>query len=73
MAPTRNVMIWIGTAAIAFGLWFFAARTRLHLIDPLTFIGYVAVAALGLTALLWWGLAAQDPGENAPDLEKEKD
>lgn len=71
MILSRNLLIWIGAGTIAFGLWAFSARTRLHLVDPLTFIIYVAIAALGLTALLWWGLAERDPAEGKPEHKKE--
>lgn len=57
MASRRNLLLWLGVALVVAGLWYFAARVRLHLVDPLAFIAWVAAAAAGLTALLWWGLA----------------
>jgi hypothetical protein len=60
MATKKNLVIWLGVGAIVVALWYFAARTRLHLIDPLAFIAWVAGAAAGLTALLWWGLTGKD-------------
>lgn len=68
MASRRNLLLWLGVAVIVAGLWYFAARVRLHLVDPLAFIGWVAVAAAGLTALLWWGLA----GGSDDDMDSEK-
>ncbi|WP_374446611.1 hypothetical protein [Stella sp.] len=67
-----NAIVWSGVLLVVAGLWFFGARTRLHLVDPLAFVGLVAVAAALLTALLWWemgkdgGGAAGDP----PDDER---
>ncbi|BBK34797.1 hypothetical protein EDC65_2714 [Stella humosa] len=49
-----NAIVWVGVLLVTAGLWFFGARTRLHLVDPLSFIVLVAVAALLLTVLLWW-------------------
>jgi hypothetical protein len=72
MARTRNLLIWAGVIAVVLGLWLFAARTRLHLVDPLTFIGYVAVAALCLTGLFWWGLAGSEQEKNGPEGQEEK-
>jgi hypothetical protein len=60
MLTRKNILLWVGVGAIALALWYFAARTRLHLVDPLAFIGWIAGAAAGLTALLWWGLAGKD-------------
>jgi hypothetical protein len=65
MATKKNLLIWLGVGAIVFALWYFAARTRLHLIDPLAFIAWVAGAAAGLTALLWWGLAGKDDNDTS--------
>ncbi|MCC7272654.1 MAG: hypothetical protein IT561_08300 [Alphaproteobacteria bacterium] len=66
-----NLVVWCGVAAVAFMLWFFAGRTRLHLVDPLAFIGLVAVAAAVLTALVWWEARAgsetlSGPGDGPP-------
>lgn len=60
---TINAVVWAGVLAVVAGLWFFSARTRLHLVDPLSFITVVAVAAAVLTALLWWEMRknAEDP------------
>ncbi|MBX6368003.1 MAG: hypothetical protein IRZ04_08480 [Rhodospirillales bacterium] len=57
MASGRNLLLWLGVALIVAGLWYFVARVRLHLIDPLAFIAWIAGAAAALTALFWWGLA----------------
>jgi hypothetical protein len=72
MARRRNLVIWAGVAVVVLGLWFFAARTRLHLVDPMTFIVYVAVAAACLAALFWWGLAGRDDDRNGPKGQEEK-
>jgi di/tricarboxylate transporter len=72
MARTKNLVIWGGVALVALGLWFFAARTREHLVDPMTFIAYVAVAAACLTGLFWWGLAGPDEDRNGPEGQEEK-
>jgi hypothetical protein len=56
----RNLLVWAGSVAVALGLWVFCARTRMHLVDELTFIGCVAIAAAALTALYWWDVAAGD-------------
>lgn len=50
----RNLVVWIGVVMVAAGLWFAAARPRLHFIDPGAFLILVALAAAVLTALLWW-------------------
>jgi hypothetical protein len=68
----RNLVIWVAVIVVAAALWFFAARTRLHLVDPLAFIAYVAVAALCLTALFWWGLAGTYRDRNGPKGQEEK-
>ena len=67
---TRNLLVWAGVTAIALGLWLIAARTRMHLVDELSFLGCVAVAALALTALYFWDVAAIHSDEtNDPDKE----
>jgi|JI10StandDraft_1071094.scaffolds.fasta_scaffold795792_2 hypothetical protein len=65
-----NAIVWCGVLLVAAALWFFGARTRLHLVDPLAFIALVAVAAAVLTGLLWWemrrdggGAAGDPPGD----------
>ena len=58
-----NAVVWCVVLLVVAGLWFFAARGRLHLIDPLAFVGVVAVAAAILTALLWWEMSADGPDE----------
>lgn len=65
MMTKKNLLLWLGVGAIVLALWYFAARTRLHLVDPLAFIAWVAGAAAGLTALLWWGLAGKDDDEKS--------
>jgi len=61
-----NAIVWCGVLLVAVGLWFFGARTRLHLVDPLAFIALVAVAAAILTGLLWWEMA-RDGGDATDD------
>lgn len=61
MPKTRvNLIMWCAVLLVCGGLWFFGVRTRLHLVDPLSFIGLVAVAAAALTALLWWEMGTGD-------------
>ncbi len=70
MTPrTRNLIVWTVVVAVAAGVWFFAARIRLHFIDPRTFLVVVAVAAATLAALLWWEIASgpDDKPQPAPD------
>ncbi len=57
MGGWRNLLAWIAVAAVAAGLWYFGARVRLHLVDERSFVAVVALAALALTALYWWGIA----------------
>ncbi len=67
MSPARiNAVVWCVVLLVAAGLWFFAARTRLHMVDPLSFIAVVGVAAAVLTALLWWEMASgpEDEGKD---------
>jgi hypothetical protein len=56
----RNLLVWGVAAAIAAAIWFFAARPRLHFIDPTLFLLILAAAAAALTALLWWEIAGDD-------------
>ena len=65
-----NAIVWCGVLLVVAALWFFGARTRLHLVDPLAFIALVAAAAAVLTGLLWWemrrdggGAAGDPPGD----------
>ena len=49
-----NAIVWCVVLLVAAGLWFFAARTRLHMVDPLSFIAVVGVVngfVLGALAL----------------------
>ncbi len=57
---SRNVLVWAVVVAISAAIWFFAARTRLHFIDPVLFLVFLAIAAAGLTALVWWEIVADD-------------
>jgi len=57
-AQGRNRWIWAGCMAIAFALWVFVARVRMHLVDELLFLGCVVLAAIAFTALYWWDVAA---------------
>lgn len=72
MTKTKiNVVVWCGTLAVTGLIWLIAGRTRLHLVDPLAFIGVIAAAAAVLSALLWWELATGDdrdsePGDGSP-------
>jgi len=69
MCGTRNLLTWISVAAVAVGLWFFAARVRMQLVDEGRFLVVVAIAAAVLTALYWWGIAESDdaPGPGQPE------
>ena len=67
MRGTRNLLTWIAVAAVVAGLWFFAARVRMHLVEEGRFLIVVAIAAAVLTALYWWGIAARD---DAPEPER---
>lgn len=68
MTPQRrNLAIWAVAAMVVLGLWAFAARTRLHFIDPARFLILVAVAAALLTGLLWWDMAQADPDREDPN------
>lgn len=70
MTPRRrNFTVWAGVVAVCAALWFIAARTRLHFIDPTRFLIVVAIAAAVLTALLWWELRHDDPTDPAPPIE----
>lgn len=51
---TRNIVVWAGTLAICLVLYWTAARTNLHFIQPLRFLLYVALAATAMTALICW-------------------
>lgn len=51
---TRNAIVWAGTFAICLLLFWTAARTNLHFIQPLRFLVYVALAAIAMTALICW-------------------
>ena len=55
---TRNMIVWAGTVAVCLVLYWTAARTNLHFIRPLLFLGYVAVAAAAITALVCWEFVA---------------
>ncbi len=55
---TRNMIVWVGTVAVCVILYWTAARTNLHFIRPLLFLGYVAVAAAAITPLLCWEFVA---------------
>lgn len=66
---SSNIIVWIGVVAIVGLLWFFVARTRLHIVDPLAFIAWTAFAAAGLTALLWWEIAGS--GNDTDDSNNE--
>lgn len=57
-AQGRNRWIWAGCIAIALALWAFVARVRMHLVDELLFLGCMVLAAMALTALYWWDVAA---------------
>jgi hypothetical protein len=61
----RNVVVWVGVIAVAAGMWFFVGRRRLHLIDPPTFLIFVAIATAALTALLWWEMSRRDPSDDS--------
>lgn len=66
-----NAIVWCGVLLVAAGLWFFGARTRLHLVDPLAFIALVGAAAAVLTGLLWWEMG-RDGGGAAGDTDDER-
>jgi hypothetical protein len=54
----RNLVVWAVAALVCAAIWFFAARPRLHFLDPSAFLLIVAAAAAVLTALLWWETAS---------------
>ena len=60
---TRNIIVWIGVAAVLAVVWFLGAQPRLHFINPIGFLALLVAAAGALTGLLWWELATG--GEDA--------
>lgn len=58
----RNLIVWTGVVTISLVLWYFTARVNLHFIRPMEFLVYVAIAAAGTTALLWWEVALSKDG-----------
>ena len=62
-----NLIVWCGVLLTVAALWFFGARTRLHLVDPLAFIALAAAAAAALTALLWWEMVRDGDGDPGND------
>lgn len=73
MRDTRNLLTWLAVAAVAVGLWFFAARVRMHLVEEGRFLIVVTIAAAVLTALYWWGIAAPgDAPEPGPPEEENR-
>jgi|GEM_PF-1395194 hypothetical protein len=69
----NNLVVWCGVGIIAGAIWLFAVRSNLHLIDPLSFIGVVALAALATTGLLWWAIRAGAPRRQNPDNRHDPD
>lgn len=63
----RNLVVWVGVISISLVLWYFTARVNLHFIRPMTFLGYVVVAAGVMTALLWWEISAGE--DDKTDIE----
>lgn len=59
-ASSRNLVVWIGVAAILAAVWYFGARPRLHFTNPAGFLALLVAAAAALTGLLWWELATAD-------------
>ena len=57
---TRNMIVWIGVAAVLAVVWYLGARPRLHFINPIVFLALLVAAAGALTGLLWWELATGD-------------
>ena len=72
-AQRRNLWIWAGCIAIALALWAFVARVRMHLVDEPLFLGAVALAAIALTALYWWDVAAEDADPRADSNNTHED
>lgn len=70
----RNSVVWIATVIVCFLLYWTAARTNLHFMQPLLFLGYVALAAMAITALLCWEFvlaARQDDTRTKPQISQE--
>ena len=72
MTPRRrNQWIWAGCVAVVLALWGLVARPRLHLVDEPLFLGCVVLAALALTALYWWDVAADDTDSTSNDSRED--
>lgn len=72
----RNRVIWGLVILVVLALWGLVARVRMHLVDELSFIGCVAIAAAVLTALYWWDVRAEkddpaNPPESSPSSSSE--
>lgn len=69
----RNRWIWAVCIAMALALWGFVARTRMHFVDELLFLGCIALAAAVLTALYWWDVARSDPDDSDSDSSRPRE
>jgi hypothetical protein len=64
---TRNRVIWALVILVAVALWALVARVRMHLVDELSFLGCVALAAAVLSALYWWDVSAESETDPPPN------
>jgi hypothetical protein len=59
----RNLWIWAGVILVAIFLWWHVAGSRIHMVNELAFLGYIALAAGVLSALYWWDISAEDKSD----------